>query len=65
MNERVLPFHCPYCAEENLRPLETHGQWACLSCRRAFAVKFLGLSSGPQSSGSQSSGSTSGLAEPS
>jgi ribosomal protein L37AE/L43A len=49
VSDRVVPFHCPYCAEENLRPLETHGQWACLSCRRAFAVKFLGLSSGPAS----------------
>jgi ribosomal protein L37AE/L43A len=44
MSDRAVPFHCPYCAEENLRPLETHGQWFCGSCRRAFALKFLGLS---------------------
>ncbi|WP_344606686.1 hypothetical protein [Sporichthya brevicatena] len=43
MSERAVPFHCPYCAEETLRPLETHGQWACASCRRAFALRFLGL----------------------
>ncbi|WP_367186623.1 Insertion element protein [Sporichthya sp.] len=45
-HERVVPFHCPYCAEEDLRPLETHGQWMCTSCRRAFALKFLGLTTG-------------------
>ncbi|WP_156870085.1 transposase [Sporichthya polymorpha] len=51
MSERAVPFHCPYCAEETLRPLETHGQWACASCRRAFALKFLGLA-GDTSNGS-------------
>lgn len=55
MSERVVPFHCPYCAEENLRPLEAHGQWSCLSCRRAFAVKFLGLTSDPSSGWEESS----------
>ena len=48
MSERAVPFHCPYCAEEDLRPLETHGQWLCASCRRAFALKFLGLSLGSE-----------------
>ena len=50
MTERVVPYHCPYCAEEDLRPLETHGQWLCGSCRRGFAVRFLGLSL-PESAG--------------
>jgi ribosomal protein L37AE/L43A len=55
MSERAVPFHCPYCADEELRPLESHGQWVCKSCRRAFALKFLGLSSG-ESVGEEVSG---------
>ena len=48
MSERVSPFHCPYCGEEDLRPHETdegspHGTWECRACMRAFSVKFLGL----------------------
>jgi ribosomal protein L37AE/L43A len=39
--DRMTPFHCPYCAEENLWPHEPEG-WECRSCQRAFAVKFLG-----------------------
>ncbi|MFC5908596.1 hypothetical protein [Streptacidiphilus monticola] len=45
MSERAAPFYCPYCGDEDLRPSETggHGSWECVSCRRAFALKFLGL----------------------
>ena len=44
MSERVVPFHCPYCAEEDLRPSEEgHGAWECHACQRAFSVRFLGL----------------------
>ena len=25
MTERISPFHCPYCAEENLWPREPEG----------------------------------------
>lgn len=43
MSERLVPYHCPYCADEDLRPHgDTHGQWECRSCRRSFALKFLG-----------------------
>lgn len=43
MSERVAPYHCPYCGEEDLRPHEaTHGTWECHACLRAFSVKFLG-----------------------
>ena len=54
MSERMTPFHCPYCAEENLWPhepregdqgadsAETRGAWECRSCQRAFKVTFLG-----------------------
>jgi hypothetical protein len=38
-------LHCPYCAEEDLRPHEdSHGAWLCASCRRVFAVRLIGLS---------------------
>ena len=36
-------YYCPYCAEEDLRPVEQHGGWECRSCLRVFAVKVLGL----------------------
>lgn len=44
MSARVSPFHCPYCAGEDLRPHgTTHGAWECRGCQRAFSLKFLGL----------------------
>ncbi len=47
MSERAVPFHCPYCAEEDLRPHVPeegpgHGAWECHACLRAFSLKFLG-----------------------
>ena len=40
MSERAVPFHCPYCGDENLRPHEAdegpHGAWECRACLRAF-----------------------------
>lgn len=42
--ERVVPYHCPYCGDEDLRPHgETHGAWECHSCARVFSVRFVGL----------------------
>ncbi len=42
--ERAVPYHCPYCAEEDLRPLgATPGAWHCRTCTRAFSVKYLGM----------------------
>ena len=44
MTERAAPFHCPYCADEDLRPFgETHGQWRCGACQRVFSLKYLGI----------------------
>jgi transposase-like protein len=46
---RAVPFHCPYCGEEDLRPAEESGTagagsaWECADCTRVFAVTFLGL----------------------
>ncbi|MCU0283719.1 MAG: hypothetical protein MUD13_07460 [Candidatus Nanopelagicales bacterium] len=43
-----MPYHCPFCAEEDLRPHgTTHGAWHCRACLRVFAVRFLGLEAPP------------------
>jgi len=43
MSERAAPFYCPYCGDEGLRPFgETHGQWRCEACQRAFTLKYQG-----------------------
>ena len=37
-------FYCPYCGEENLRPVpEPHGAWRCSDCLRTFAVTLIGI----------------------
>jgi hypothetical protein len=53
VTERAVPFHCPYCGGEDLRPHEVvaedgtvtspHGTWACRGCQRAFRLSLLGL----------------------
>ena len=41
---RAVPFLCPYCGEEDIRPHEdSHGAWLCTGCRRVFAVRLIGL----------------------
>lgn len=42
MSGRAVPFHCPYCGEEDLRP-EEGGGWLCIHCRRVFTVTLNGL----------------------
>ncbi|MDE0774702.1 MAG: hypothetical protein OSB43_00320 [Nocardioides sp.] len=63
--ERAVPFHCPFCGEQDLWPHEVvsdagevsspHGSWECRGCQRAFSLKMLGLlrrsASGPASTG--------------
>jgi ribosomal protein L37AE/L43A len=39
---RAVPYHCPFCAEEDLRPL-AGGRWHCRSCLRVFSLTFHGL----------------------
>ena len=48
--ERAVPYCCPFCTEEDLRPLEsgavpglTRGGWHCRSCLRVFSLSFHGL----------------------
>ena len=44
---RSAPFHCPYCADEDIRPYAgedpaaSHGAWECRSCLRAFRVSLI------------------------
>jgi hypothetical protein len=43
---RTVPYLCPFCGEEDLRPTRTDtGQacWHCRSCLRLFSVAFHGL----------------------
>jgi ribosomal protein L37AE/L43A len=42
--ERQVPFFCPYCGEEDLRPGGSEpGSWDCRSCRRGFRLVFRGV----------------------
>jgi hypothetical protein len=48
--ERAVPYCCPFCAEEDLLPLESgavpglsRGGWHCRSCLRVFSISFHGL----------------------
>ncbi len=41
---RAVPYHCPFCAGEDLRPDEAgRSAWRCGGCLRIFSVTFLGL----------------------
>jgi len=43
MTERAVPYHCPYCGDEDLRPSEEgHGAWECHAFLRAFSLKMIG-----------------------
>ncbi|MGI9008472.1 MAG: Insertion element protein [Streptosporangiaceae bacterium] len=42
--ERQVPFFCPYCGEEELRPAgSSAGAWEGRACSRAFQLRFAGL----------------------
>jgi ribosomal protein L37AE/L43A len=43
-DQRAVPFYCPFCGEEDLRPHEDqNGAWHCRSCTRVFSLKLIGL----------------------
>jgi hypothetical protein len=46
--EQTVPYVCPFCGEEDLRPAEG-SRWHCCSCLRLFTVTFHGLSRAGQS----------------
>jgi hypothetical protein len=41
-SERVQPYYCPYCGDEDFVPAPGEG-FHCRSCDRRFVVRFLGL----------------------
>jgi transposase-like protein len=42
--ERQVPFFCPYCGEEELRPSGAKaGDWLCHACARSFQLRFTGV----------------------
>ncbi|MGH3274584.1 MAG: hypothetical protein ACRDNZ_09750 [Streptosporangiaceae bacterium] len=42
--ERQVPFFCPYCGEETLRPAGPEaGDWECGACARGFQLRFVGV----------------------
>jgi ribosomal protein L37AE/L43A len=42
--DRQVPFYCPYCGEQDLRPAGPEGgAWQCTSCARAFELRFVGV----------------------
>jgi ribosomal protein L37AE/L43A len=52
MTERAAPFYCPYCGDEDLRPFgEKHGEWRCGSCRRVYALRYVGLARPAEAAG--------------
>ncbi|HUZ23038.1 MAG TPA: hypothetical protein VMV07_04670 [Streptosporangiaceae bacterium] len=42
--ERQVPFYCPYCGEEALRPSGPDaGDWECGACARGFQLRFVAV----------------------
>jgi transposase-like protein len=41
---RAVPFYCPYCGEEDLRPHEQPpAAWHCADCQRVFVVSLVAI----------------------
>jgi predicted RNA-binding Zn-ribbon protein involved in translation (DUF1610 family) len=44
VGERQVPFFCPYCGDEALRPNGAKpGNWDCRACARGFQLRFTGV----------------------
>ncbi len=48
--QRAVPYLCPFCGEEDLRPVAggdvpglTRGGWHCRGCLRVFSLSFHGV----------------------
>jgi hypothetical protein len=39
---RAVPFYCPFCGEQDLRP-DDAGGWRCLVCERRFVLTVTGV----------------------
>jgi hypothetical protein len=66
--ERQVPFYCPYCGDEDLRPAGPGaGSWRCGACARAFELRFAGVvpSGGPGPAAATAAGDAPGGGPPS
>lgn len=36
----VQPFYCPYCGEQDIRPAEGTGAFACAICDRNWKLEY-------------------------
>jgi ribosomal protein L37AE/L43A len=39
---RAVPFYCPFCGEQDLRPADPEG-WRCAACDRRFLIDLLAI----------------------
>ena len=42
---RAVPFYCPFCGEQELRPADPSG-WRCEVCERTFELQLVTVGSG-------------------
>ena len=42
MSSHAVPYLCPFCGDEDLRPAAPRG-WECRACARVFAVELVGI----------------------
>jgi transposase-like protein len=46
-DERAVPFYCPFCSSEDLRPYADEAGasrgWHCRACTRVFTLTLVGL----------------------
>jgi hypothetical protein len=42
MSRAAAPLYCPFCGEEDLRPVEDDASaWSCRACAHVFSVTLL------------------------
>lgn len=42
---RAVPFYCPFCGEQDLRPADEG--WICATCERVFSLKLIAIGEKP------------------
>jgi ribosomal protein L37AE/L43A len=42
---RAVPFYCPFCGEQELRPGDPSG-WRCEVCERSFELRITAIGGG-------------------
>ena len=45
---RAVPFYCPFCGEQSIRPADPAGWW-CESCERTFELSLVRVGGNPGS----------------